>query len=56
MVERMFKAFSEIAEDTSNSESPQDSSADRVPPCASMMERMASRCCGPSPQKTTSGE
>ncbi len=48
MVERMFKAFGEIAESASNRESPQDSSADRVPSCASMMERMASRCCGPT--------
>ena len=51
MVERMFKAFSEIAEDASNSESPRGSSADRVASCASMMGRMASRCRGRVPSE-----
>ena len=46
IVERMFEAFSEIAEGASNNESAPAGTAKRVPPCASMMERMASRCCG----------
>jgi hypothetical protein len=51
MAERLLRAFGETEEDDSNRESAQDTVADWVRSCASMMERMASRCCGRSAQQ-----
>ncbi len=55
MVERMFKAFGGTGEGAVNGESAWDKSTG-LRSCASIMEEMASSCCGPSPQKTTSDE
>lgn len=54
VVERMFKAFGDTTKTAANGESARDS--EWIRSCASMMEEMASRCCSPSPQRTTSDE
>lgn len=46
MVERMFKAFCEAAEDSSIGSPAQDRGTDAAASCASAMQRMASSCCG----------
>ncbi len=51
MVERMFRAFGEIAEGAANGEPAREDRAEWVRSCASMMEEMASRCCGPGPSE-----
>ena len=48
MVERMLEAFRSTEEDAVNGGSARDSGADRFRSCRSMIERMASRCCGPT--------
>ncbi len=56
MVRRMFRAFGGTAEGAANGESAREHSAEWVRSCASMMEEMSSKCCGPSPQRTTGDE
>ena len=54
VVERMFKAIGDTTRTAANGESARDT--EWIRSCASMVEEMASRCCGPSPQRTTSDE
>ncbi|MCP4202689.1 MAG: hypothetical protein GY769_12230 [bacterium] len=51
MVERMFRDFGETAMGASNGESARDNGADWFRSCASMMERMSSDFCDPTPRE-----